>query len=165
MMLFFASGISISRDTDGNSGSRGVMESHIFNIIQHDGCSGVAVHPIAPVDNLHPAFSCHRGSQFPVRIRIRVSVYKSQVLRNLLVENKSSHRGLYQLASCIFFILIHPYFYFRVKTHFMVLVSHQHFVDICEILCRRPFPPPCFFLPHPDGSDSSFPESYPVSAS
>ena len=119
------------RDTDGNSGSRGVMESHIFNIIQHDGCSGIAVHPIAPVDNLTQLFLVTEEVNFQC-VRIRVSVYKSQVLRNLLVENKSSHRGLYQPTSCIFFILIHPYFYFRVKTHFMVLVSHQHFVDICE---------------------------------
>ena len=67
------------------------------------------------------------------RIRVCCSVHEAQILRNALVEDESADGGFDQSASFIS-VEEHSHLDLRMDADRTVLVSHQHFVEVCKYL-------------------------------
>ena len=68
------------------------MVSHGFDVIQHFCRSRIAVDFIALVDDLTQLFLVAQKIDLKA-VRILGSVDKAEILRNILIEDESSHRG------------------------------------------------------------------------
>ena len=106
------------------------MVTHRLDVIQHLRRSGVAVSFVTLVDDLPQLFLIAQEIDFQA-VRILSSVHKSQILRNVLVENKSANRGFHQSARIVF-RSFDPDLYAGMNTHHMCAVSHDQFVEIGE---------------------------------
>ena len=67
-------------------------------------------------------------------IALDASVHKAQILRDDLVKDKASHRGLYHssLNGSVRHLLLHSYFYLGVQRYFLVLIGKNGLVYVLE---------------------------------
>ena len=80
---------------DGYSSSCGVLVTHGLDVVQHENCTGVSVSLEALVNDLSKFFLSAKEINFKSE-RIFASVYESEILRDSLVEDESSHSGFHK---------------------------------------------------------------------
>ena len=106
------------------------MVTRILDVVEHEGCFGVAVSLETCCDDLSECFLVAEEVYFKC-IRIFLSVYETEILRESLVEDESSYCGLYQLTF-VSFERITSDLDFGVDADNSGIVCHDHFVIVCE---------------------------------